>query len=650
MGLGIRHSFSVGAILAFALGVCFGLAPAALAAPTWLAPTELPSGRQTGDASVALDAAGDAVAWWTERDADDQYAVQVAERSTGGAWGASPAPFPPGAADPRIALDPAGDAVAVWVGARGSIDSRSRPAGGEWGATRNVGSDHFISEFKLEIDRTGGAVLLWEGIETYYGPEDDEAEVHAAILSPDGVWSGPVDLSPLGVPTTDARLAVGDDGEVIAAWVSDHDTGGHIEATDRPTDGQWSRPARLSEGSGDDYPPVQLAAALGSSGRGFVAWVDEAGEVERPDRIKAATVSRGGDWGSATTVAGPGTKLQDPTAAVEASGGAVLAWVSEGEGPAAIETATAAPDDGWTQPATIATPGGHLGSLGLKIDPAGDALLGWWRFVGSGPESSVQTVDRPEGEAWGPVQNVATGDGIPQEPRFAIDPDGDAVAIWHRFRASVQAAGFDAAGPRLRDLTVPGLGVVGSPLSFSVAPLDTWSGVASTTWNFGDGHRTGETSASHAYAKPGAYEVRVTSTDAVGNTSTASRMVSIKSTPIRSTPTEISGHRFGLGPIRRRPVAGLARIAVDVSTAGLLRLTGAGVRSAERSVSRQERVWLPLIPRGAFARRLHRHGRRFTAIEVRLLAADTGAEASVHRRVRLVARRDRTGRVTPSRP
>ena len=46
-------------------------------------------------------------------------------------------------------------------------------------------------------------------------------------------------------------------------------------------------------------------------------------------------------------------------------------------------------------------------------------------------------------------------------PQVAVDPQGNAVAAWYRFNGAneiVQASGYDAAGPQLRALSIPGSG------------------------------------------------------------------------------------------------------------------------------------------------------------------------------------------------
>jgi PKD repeat protein len=91
----------------------------------------------------------------------------------------------------------------------------------------------------------------------------------------------------------------------------------------------------------------------------------------------------------------------------------------------------------------------------------------------------------------------------------------------------VQAAGYDFAGPQLLGLSIPAAGVAGIPVSFSVSPLDVFSGVSSTGWSFGDGQSATGTAVSHTYTSAGTYHVSVTATDGDRNQSTATGTITI---------------------------------------------------------------------------------------------------------------------------
>jgi hypothetical protein len=127
-----------------------------------------------------------------------------------------------------------------------------------------------------------------------------------------------------------------------------------------------------------------------------------------------------------------------------------------------------------------------------------------------------------------------------------MDAEGDAVATWSRFdgiNTIIQAAGYDAAGPRLQSLLIPAGGTARQALSFSVDPADVWSAAGSTAWSFGDGATAGGTSAIHTYRSPGTYVVRVTSSDQDGNASAAERSLIIYPRAWASRIMRVKGRR-----------------------------------------------------------------------------------------------------------
>jgi PKD domain len=182
-----------------------------------------------------------------------------------------------------------------------------------------------------------------------------------------------------------------------------------------------------------------------------------------------------------------------------------------------------------------------VSELEAGLDDAGDATVVWTE--GQGINSALDAAARPAATAvWSPPGAISTPGGFNNSSRLAVDPDGDAFVVWP-FIAGVGSgrpirfAAYDAAGPALRSLSIPGAGTAGEPVAFSVAPLDAISAVVATTWSFGDGGSAGTAAATHAYGSPGTYAVTVTAVDAAGNTSSASGQVTVSAAAtVKSSP------------------------------------------------------------------------------------------------------------------
>ncbi|HUR69853.1 MAG TPA: PKD domain-containing protein, partial [Candidatus Thermoplasmatota archaeon] len=70
-------------------------------------------------------------------------------------------------------------------------------------------------------------------------------------------------------------------------------------------------------------------------------------------------------------------------------------------------------------------------------------------------------------------------------------------------------------------------GTMGAPLTFEAITSDAEGSIATVDWDFGDGSTARGASATHAFAAPGAYDVRVRVVDGAGQVATAAARVAI---------------------------------------------------------------------------------------------------------------------------
>jgi hypothetical protein len=82
----------------------------------------------------------------------------------------------------------------------------------------------------------------------------------------------------------------------------------------------------------------------------------------------------------------------------------------------------------WTAPAELSAPGHTAFEQHVAIDPAGDAVAVWQRS--NGTVSVVQAATRPAGGAWSAPVDLSDPEISGQLPRVAIDAAGEAVATW----------------------------------------------------------------------------------------------------------------------------------------------------------------------------------------------------------------------------
>jgi hypothetical protein len=223
---------------------------------------------------------------------------------------------------------------------------------------------------------------------------------------------------------------------------------------------------------------------------------------------------------------------------MDANGDAFAIWLrDQGSGMSAVESSFRPAGGSFPATGTVLSSVSATQSA-LAVDAQGNASALWTRYDSSGtPTYKVEGAVRPAGGSFGTatvLESQPASTDTERTPQVAVDGQGNGIAVWTDFRQtteSVLAAGYDGAGPQLRSLSVPATGTAGQAVSDSVSPFDVWSSVPSTTWNFGDGSTASGTSVSHTYAAAGNFNVTVTSTDAVGNSSTATRAVTIAAAP-----------------------------------------------------------------------------------------------------------------------
>jgi PKD repeat protein len=82
---------------------------------------------------------------------------------------------------------------------------------------------------------------------------------------------------------------------------------------------------------------------------------------------------------------------------------------------------------------------------------------------------------------------------------------------------------------------VPHRAVARRPVTYTSSAWDTWSGVASYTWSFGDGSTASGPVVDHTFKKRGTYAVTFKVTDGVGNTTTRTTSTKVVPRPVLTT-------------------------------------------------------------------------------------------------------------------
>jgi hypothetical protein len=511
-------------LLSAVITALLAAAPAA-AAPGWLAPSDLSApGAEDNEPAVAIGPGGEATAVWRVFEAGGGTIV-AATRPPGGPWG-QPVPIStPGleSFSPTVVVDAAGAATVVWEVEEDEaigIVAASRTAAGAWGPPQAIGSEGEAVEQPPQLagDDPGDVIAAWTR------EEGGHSVIEAASRPPGGAWSAPAPISLGGEEAREPRIAIDQSGDAAAIWEASAGAEEVARAASRPAGGAWGAPTLVSATGEEAAFPV---VGLDAGGDLTAVW-------ERTDAtnfvIREADRGAGGTWSTPLRLSPSGVDSVVPELAVDPGDDATAVWERSASGGTedVVEAASRPGAGAWGEPTPLSPAGGTAQLQKVGLDAAGDATAVWTE--GRYPTVGVAAATRPAAGGWGAPVAISAPGAANERPALAVGPGGDAIAVWERLGATdslIQAAAFDAVGPSLRSLSIPGSGKVGTPLSFSVAPLDAISPVVATTWGFGDGGSAAAATATHAYAKPGTFTVTVTSVDAAGNTSTASGQVTI---------------------------------------------------------------------------------------------------------------------------
>lgn len=503
MGKNTLRAPATAALLLAAALVC---APAAANAAGWSPLIQPAPATSVYSGQVAMNARGDTVIA-----GGNGSGVNVSERPVGGAFEAPVAVGPGPAIQSEVAINAAGDVAAVWT--NGSVGHVAvRPSGGTFSAPHDFLANQGIIDFiHVGMDDAGDTAVAW------VNRSGSVSQVSTVVRSPDGTF-GPVVSTAFASNTGyQTQLAMNGRGDAIVATMAYDGTNYIVQAATLGAGAtSFSAFTPLSAAGHDATAPV---VGIDSRGRSAVAWSRNDGSN---DRVQVSFHPPGGVFSLPVDASPPGSNADYPAVAVSDSGAVLATWTTSSL--ATMRTTTFGTP--FTGAISQLPNGGGRTSAALGAD--GSVAVSW-------AASSLYAATSPPGgtpvEAGPLAPSVSYVANVVWTP-VAADAAGDA-AIAFATRNTLGAVIYDATGPELRALSVPGSATAGAAASgFSVAPWDAFSAVGPAHWDFGDGTAGADgATATHTYATAGTYTVKVTATDTAGNESTATRTVTVAAAP-----------------------------------------------------------------------------------------------------------------------
>jgi hypothetical protein len=384
---------------------------------------------------VAMDAMGGAVAVWHQASdlggtGDDIWSNRCC--SSGGEWGTAELLETNDAGDalwPEVAVDLGGSAIAVWQqsdGARFSIwSNRFTPSDG-WGSAEPIGADDAGDAVrpKVAVDSEGRALAVWQ--------QNDgiRENIWANSYTPDLGWG-----SPELVETDDAgdalgpRVALSPSGDAVAVWHQARSRRSIIFASRTQLGGSWDPPRPIDDdNSGDAMWPY---VAIDASGNATAVWTVELDADHYG--IWSNRSGPNGVWEAPRPINDDLSAVGSPKVAMDSSSNAIVVWRQTFDGIRFNVWAnrSAAKSDWGSAELIGAENAGSTGPPRLAMDPSGNALAVWARadVVQRGIWFNRYT---PSG-GWGRPQPIqADNDGNSSRPQIAMDLSGDVTGVWQQ--------------------------------------------------------------------------------------------------------------------------------------------------------------------------------------------------------------------------
>ena len=501
------------------------------------------------------------------------------------------------ASQPSVAVAADGETIAAWSCWTAATNACRRPcevpraAAGKRPSPSRRAVRAQVARASSAIGPQGEAIVVWD---IYNGAHD----VVQAAVRPEvgGAWQAPVDLSDTGHEAYAPQIAIDySDGEAIAAWESYNGAQRH-----RPGRGARRKPAapgrRPSTSPTRAMTPTRCRSPLNGKGEAIAVW-----ELNNGSAILAQAAARpeaGGAWQAPVSLSEGSGLAYRPQVAVNDEGEAVVAWTRRGGGSEKVQVSVRAQaGGGWTAPATLASGPSNIDPFEatVAIDAHGDAVA-VWALLDQSYNETISASVRPAGaEGWGVSARLSGVGDYAEEPRVAIGPQGEAIAVLEGLRRHLhRGAGGDAGRARRlvdgalgissklrpvsptsrrsrwiptatrwpfgaspteaslrstpRPTSPPGRGLrscrspprekPGRSLSFSVDPLDAWAALGQTEMELRrrgprNGHERGA-----RLASAGSYEVEVRGADVLGNVTTQTRTVAIEAPPVEEPSEE----------------------------------------------------------------------------------------------------------------
>lgn len=168
-------------------------------------------------------------------------------------------------------------------------------------------------------------------------------------------------------------------------------------------------------------------------------------------------------WATPVDLSAPGQNASIPKVATDPIGNAVAVWGRFNGSNLIIQAASLPFGANWSEPTNLSLIGRSATAPQVAIDPTGNAVAIWTR--NDGANSIIQASTQTFGGGWSTPVSLSNPGQNATNPQVVIDQSGNAVAIWERFN------GFYSM---IQSATLPHNGSWSAPTDISLIGQDAF--------------------------------------------------------------------------------------------------------------------------------------------------------------------------------
>jgi len=171
--------------------------------------------------------------------------------------------------------------------------------------------------------------------------------------------------------------------------------------------------------------------ATDSQGNAIAVW-NQIGPTSALSSIWASRYEMGRGWSTPALIESDDTgAASHPDVAIDANGNALAVWDQSDGTCSNIMANRYSVGSGWGTPVLIETSTCDALEPRIAVTPAGDAIAVWYQF--SGTSAAIWSNRYVAGTVWGTAERIESEAGVARVPQVAFDAAGNAIAIWEHF-------------------------------------------------------------------------------------------------------------------------------------------------------------------------------------------------------------------------